>query len=149
MSPRPTRLRKVSQPPAIAGMKPYGQLGEAEEKEAVFLHFEEYEALRLCDHQGLNHLEAARKMEVSRPTLTRIVSAARQKVARAIVEGRQLILEGGKVYFDSDWYLCKTCRCYFNHPEKQVPAEKCPLCSSPQIESYPSHPGMENHQPKA
>ncbi len=146
MSPRPIRLRKVSQPPLIAGMKPYGLQVERSEKEAVFLHFEEYEALRLCDHQGLNHLEAARQMEVSRPTLTRIYAIARQKVAQALVEGKQLILEGGKVYFDSDWYICKSCGCYFNHPEKQVTASQCPLCGSIHIESYPSHPGLEGHQ---
>ncbi|MFO7977151.1 MAG: DUF134 domain-containing protein [Bacteroidales bacterium] len=148
MSPRPTRLRKVSQPPLIAGMKPYGLQMERTEKEAVFLHFEEYEALRLCDHQGLNHLEAARQMEVSRPTLTRIYSIARQKVAQALVEGKQLILEGGKVYFDSDWYICKTCGCYFNHPEKQLTVSHCPLCSSSQVESYPSPPGMKDLQQK-
>ncbi len=130
MSPRPTRLRKISNPPLISGFKPYGAKNSNGKTEAVFLHFEEYEALRLCDYELLNHLQASIIMDVSRPTLTRIYAKARQKIAEALVQGKQIIIEGGKIYFDSEWFSCKSCRCYFNNPDKQEEIKKCPLCGS-------------------
>lgn len=133
MSPRPTLLRKVSNPPVISGMKPYGGKVNQQQGETIFLQYEEYEAIRLCDHQGLNHNDAAQQMGVSRPTLTRIYARGRKKIAEALVEGKQLILEGGKVYFDSEWYTCNSCKCYFNHPEKQIAVKSCPLCGSKKI----------------
>ena len=127
--PRPFRLRKVSNPPIISGFKPYRNKTVDEKAEAVFLQYEEYEALRLCDHENLNHKQAADLMAVSRPTLTRIYSGARKKIAEAFVMGKQIIIEGGKIYFDSDWYSCSTCGCFFNNPEKVMEISECPLCS--------------------
>ena len=72
--------------------------------ETIFLNLEEYEAIRLCDYEMLNHHQASILMAVSRPTLTRIYSKARQKIAVALVQGKQIIIEGGKIYFDSEWY---------------------------------------------
>ncbi|MBE0637108.1 MAG: DUF134 domain-containing protein [Bacteroidales bacterium] len=143
MSPRPKRLRKISNPPVVSGFKPYG--GEPSSGD-VFLHFEEYEALRLCDYELMNHHQAAEAMNVSRPTLTRIYSRARQKIAWALVEGKPLIIEGGKVYFDSNWYACNSCGCYFNHPEKDKPLDRCPLCGSDQFENYDAI-NEEIHEP--
>jgi uncharacterized protein len=136
MSPRIKKIRKVSSPPAIKGLKPYGGLQTNVKLEAVSLHFEEYEALRLCDYDIFNHHQASVMMGVSRPTFTRIYAMARQKIALAIVEGRQISIEGGKVYFDSDWYHCRECSCFFNHPDKESKIENCPLCGSTLIESY-------------
>lgn len=130
MSPRPLRLRKVSNPPVISGFKPYGVKNNNGNAEAVFLHFEEYEALRLCDYELLNHHQASLIMEVSRPTLTRIYARARQKLAEAFVMGKQIIIEGGKIYFDNRWFVCNTCGCYFNNPDKQEEVTGCPLCGS-------------------
>jgi rRNA maturation endonuclease Nob1 len=69
-------------------------------------------------------------MAVSRPTLTRIHSKAMQKIAEALVLGKQIIIEGGKIYFDSEWYSCYACGCFFNNPEKQIEIKECPLCGS-------------------
>jgi len=135
MCPRPFRLRKINNLPVISGLKPYGKKGQ-EKVETVFLQLEEYEALRLCDYEMLNHHQASILMAVSRPTLTRIYSRARQKIAEALVEGKQLIIEGGKVYFDSDWYSCTTCGCYFNNPDKQEEITNCPLCGGSDFSAY-------------
>lgn len=121
-------MRKVINPPLIKGFKPYGPDAGKGKAEPVMLHIEEYEALRLCDYDLYNHHAASIFMGVSRPTFTRIYSSARQKIARAFVEGRQIAIEGGKVYFDSDWYHCGSCHCFFNNPEKDQKIEKCPLC---------------------
>jgi len=75
-------------------------------------------------------------MEVSRPTFTRIYSSARQKMAKAIVEGLKITIEGGKVYFDSNWYHCNKCNCDFNNPEKNIEISKCPLCGSYKIDAH-------------
>ena len=133
MSPRPYRLRKVSNPPIISGVKPYGDKLRQEGVESIFLHLEEYEAIRLCDNKMMNHQQAAEMMAVSRPTLTRIYTSARRKIADAIVNGRQIIIEGGKIYYDSEWYLCGSCGCYFNNPEKTSEVKDCPLCGSPKF----------------
>lgn len=140
MCPRPKRLRKISDPPLIAGFKPYGASGRALTREKVFLHFEEYEALRLCDHKGFSQVEAALAMEVSRPTLTRIYARALQKIADAFVNGKQIIIEGGKIFFDSEWYTCEGCGCFFNHPDKASSVEECPLCGHSGVSNYTEVP---------
>ncbi len=147
MSPRAKRLRKISKLPIVSGFKPYGQSPGGNYVQRVFLHIEEYEAIRLCDYEMMNHHQAAVAMDVSRPTLTRIYARARQKIAQALVEGSQIIIEGGKIYFDSDWYSCSGCGCFFNHPEKEKNVENCPLCGSNQIENCENIPD-EISEPK-
>lgn len=136
MSPRPFRLRKISNPPLISGLKPYGGKKISEKEENIFLYLEEYEALRLCDYEMLNHHQASVQMSVSRPTLTRIYSRARQKIAEALVLGKQIIIEGGKIYFDSEWFSCIACGCIFNNPDKQEEILECPLCRHKNILHY-------------
>lgn len=133
MSPRPTRLRKISNPPVISGFKPYGIKNKEGTLKTVFLKYEEYEALRLCDYEMLNHHQSSQIMNVSRPTLTRIYAKARQKIAEALVLGKQIIIEGGKIYFDSEWFTCKNCSCNFNNPDKQEDIKECPLCKSSNV----------------
>lgn len=130
MSPRPLRLRKISNPPVISGFKPYGDKLNEKAAGAIFLQYEEYESLRLCDYEMLNHFQASVIMDVSRPTLTRIYSKARKKIAEAFVLGKQIIIEGGKIYFDSEWFRCEGCGCFFNNPQKQNDIKECPLCKS-------------------
>lgn len=136
MSPRKKVLRKVLSPPLIKGFKPYGRESGKRNLEPVNLLYEEYEALRLSDYDILNQLQASEIMGVSRPTFTRIYASALQKIANAFVEGRQISIEGGKVYFDSDWYQCDQCHCNFNNPEREKEIKNCPLCGSNQIKRY-------------
>jgi predicted DNA-binding protein (UPF0251 family) len=136
MSPRPFKLRRISNPPSVSGFKPYGNKKDTDQAQSVFLNLEEYEALRLCDYEMLNHQQASVIMSVSRPTLTRIYSKARQKIAEALVLGKQIIIEGGKIYFDSEWYSCKSCGCFFNNPDKQEEIKECPLCRSSDFQNY-------------
>ncbi len=145
MSPRNKRLRKVINPPVIKGFKPYGPEKETRHIKVVTMLFEEYEALRLCDYDMINHHQASVIMGVSRPTFTRIYAAARRKVAKAFVEGSQISIEGGKVYFDSDWYHCQACSCYFNNPEKDKPIAACPLCHSNQIDNYEPERDLDDY----
>ena len=98
--PRPKKNRKISHPPLMQGFKPFGiprnRLG------AVTLLYDEYEAIRLLDYEGLNQDQAAERMNVSRPTRTRIYEQARKIIAQALVEGQMINIEGGNVLFDKE-----------------------------------------------
>ncbi len=63
---------------------------------------DELEALRLADHEGLYHEQAAIMMNVSRQTFGRIVSKARSVVASALIEGKALKIGGGVFEVDDD-----------------------------------------------
>lgn len=136
MSPKNKILRRVVNPPIIKGFKPYGPSPGTGNTEPVALLYEEYESIRLCDYDGCNHYQASVMMSVSRPTFTRIYASALQKIAKAFVEGRQISIGGGQVYFDSSWFHCTGCHCYFNNPEKDQKIDKCPLCGSQQVKAF-------------
>lgn len=129
--PRRKRNRRIQVPPVIKGMSVYGVRGRKTNE--VVLHLEEYEAIRLLDYQNLTQEEAAVFMDVSRPTLTRIYEEARNKVATAFVEGRDLIFRGGDIYFDKNWYKCNACKASFSDYTEDN--EKCPVCNSADLVS--------------
>lgn len=133
MAPKLKIIRRVLNPPVIKGFKPFGSSSKILVTEPVNLLFEEYEALRLCDYEKCNHHQASMMMGVSRPTFTRIYASALQKIAVAFVEGRQISIEGGKIFFESDWYHCTGCDCYFNNPARETKTENCPLCGGQKI----------------
>ncbi len=125
---RPKALRKMLTPPKFKGFKPYGYYSK--ELEPITMVFEEYEAIRLCDYELLNQLEAAEFMGISRPTITRIYQSARRKVATAFAEARAIVIEGGKVFFDNEWYQCTNCGSHFNNPDEKNEIKNCPICNS-------------------
>ena len=136
MSGRPKIIRKIAIQPVVSGFRPYGMGQIAKKRDSLFLLYEEYETLRLCDYEKYTQAEASSFMNVSRPTLTRIYMSAREKIAQAFVEGRNIIIEGGKVSFDSEWYTCDLCKSIFNNPSDEEIIEKCPLCGSRDIYNY-------------
>lgn len=91
MSPRPKNIRKVNNMPSVAGFKPIAS--NSSRKDTIFLHFEEYEAIRLCDYEMKTQQEASVSMGVSRPTLSRIYTSARQKIAQALVRGVVIMID--------------------------------------------------------
>ena len=90
--PRPQRLRRIC---ALPGHTLFAPVDGAEA--SVLLTLDEYEAVRLMDHEGLTHEQCAEVMQVSRTTVTEIYASARRKLAEAIVEGRALTIGGGRV----------------------------------------------------
>lgn len=129
--PRPKRRRRMNNPPHFKGYRP---IGVTDDNPPILLNYEEYEAIRLSDYELLGHVQASSLMNISRPTYTRIYESARRKIAQAFVLGKTIVFEGGKVYFDSEWYTCNCCGCFFNHPQKEQILEECPLCGSGRIE---------------
>ena len=138
MSPRLKKARKVLEAPTIKGFKPYGPDSDSQLTPPVNLLFEEYEALRLSDYDKLNHHQASELMQISRPTFTRIYASALGKIATAFVEGRQIAIEGVKVYYDSSWYHCNRCYCYFNNPDKSIEITDCALCGQQDVSRFDS-----------
>jgi len=58
--------------------------------EEVALSIDELEAIRLCDLQKLDQIEAAKKIKVSQSTLQRILAKARQKISQALILGKAI-----------------------------------------------------------
>jgi predicted DNA-binding protein (UPF0251 family)/predicted Fe-Mo cluster-binding NifX family protein len=93
--PRPTRERIVGTGIAKRGFRPSGaSSGNASE---VVLTFDEAEAIRLADLEGMYQQAAAQRMGISRQTFGRIVESARRKAADALLNGKKLRIEGGVV----------------------------------------------------
>ena len=91
--PRPKKCRWVQGRPEVVYFKPRGiPLKDLQE---IVLPIEGLEAVRLADLEKMEHEEAAALMKVSRPTFSRVLSNARSVVARALVEGFALRIEGG------------------------------------------------------
>lgn len=91
--PRRTKCRRVGHLPRTNYFKPAGI--PSVELEEIILKIEEAEALRLKDLLGLDQIECAQFMGVSRTTFQRILVDARQKVADAIIHGKALMVQGG------------------------------------------------------
>lgn len=93
--PRPEKLRRIACGLAGRGFKPIGR--PAADLDAETLRLDELEALRLADVIGLYQEAAAEQMGVSRTTFSRILTRARSKVARTIVEQQLLLIGDGPV----------------------------------------------------
>jgi predicted DNA-binding protein (UPF0251 family)/predicted Fe-Mo cluster-binding NifX family protein len=91
--PRPQKCRRVERHPSATFFKPQGRplSGLAE----AVLSVDGFEAIRLADHEGLPMDEAAERMGVSRHTFGRILAESRSTLARVLVEGLALRIEGG------------------------------------------------------
>ncbi len=130
--PRKIRLRKVVEPPRFKGYRPFGV--NAGTKKSIDLFYEEYEAIKLADYDSLSQLEASKVMGVSRPTFARIYASARQKIAIALTETREIVTVYGHAVLDKDWYQCKKCHSKFSLPP-QADQLHCPLCQSENFQS--------------
>ncbi len=131
---RTPQKRKIASPPIMDGFKPFGI--PMSTLEPVILLYEEYESMRLCDYEGLTQEQAAVKMEVSRPTFTRIYEKARRAIAQAFVEGKAIFIEGGNYHTDDYWYRCEACKkLVIEHEE----VELCSYCHSPELRKLNAH----------
>ena len=91
---RPVKLRKVCSLPEESKFGPLGS--PRDHKDLINMEIDEYEVIRLIDLEGFSQDECAIQMDVSRPTVQRIYSQARKKLAESLVNGKVLIIEGGK-----------------------------------------------------
>lgn len=112
----------------MEGYKPFGV--PMRELESVVMSVEEYEALRLADYENLTHKEASVRMNISRPTFTRLYDKARKNVAKAFVEGKAILIRGGTFIAGEYWYRCNSCH---ETIVSAKPEENCDKCQSEKI----------------
>jgi uncharacterized protein len=63
------------------------------ELEESSLDKDEFEAIRLVDLEEIPQEKAATQMQVSQPTLSRILKSGRKKIADSIVNGKAIKIE--------------------------------------------------------
>lgn len=127
--PRPKKKRKVNRPPKMLGFKPFGI--RFCDTEQIAMQYEEYEAIKLVVHENLSQDAAAEKIEVSRPTLTRIYNSGLKKIAEAFVEGKSIVIKGGDFEFENDWYKCGSC---FKLIDSNQDSKTCTDCTDKEKE---------------
>lgn len=131
--PRPKRCRRVNSIPEVVYFKPSGI--PMQMLEEVCLSVEELEAIRLKDIERLEQGNCAEKMNVSRSTFQRVLGAARQKIADALLNGKAIHIEGGDYEVAMHRF-----RCYEGHEWEMPPEdvmsgapEICPTCNTTNI----------------
>jgi predicted DNA-binding protein (UPF0251 family) len=126
--PRPVKCRRIELQPDVELFKPRGI--PATMLEEVVLSFEELEAVRLKDLEGLDQAAAAIRMDVSRPTFQRILHSSRIKISDALVNGKAIRIEGGNYAVIGDICRCRMC----GHRWKNGKTIFCPACAGRDIE---------------
>ena len=87
---RPQKRRCICSVPQITGFFPRGCAAS----DSVKLTYDEYEVIRLLDLLRMSQEECAKRMHISRPTVTRIYDEARRKLADMLVNGKELTVGG-------------------------------------------------------
>ncbi|MCR5595506.1 MAG: DUF134 domain-containing protein [Lachnospiraceae bacterium] len=111
---RPQRSRKICSEPKYKAFAPLSYTSDEVSDEDVVLSVDEYETIRLIDLIGLTQEQCAKHMGVSRTTVTEIYDRARHKVAHMLIEGRELIIDGG------NYSVCNG-----HHPDGAGLCDKC------------------------
>jgi len=107
----------------------------------INLTLDEYEAFRLADYLNLDQESAAHRMEISRPTFTRLIESARNKIADFLVNGRSLQIEGGSIHFQMNLIKCRSCGAEFTLDMSDEMFIKCPVCGSTDLLNLASNFG--------
>lgn len=129
--PRPRKLRCVRRQPVQAFYKPQGV--PMSQLKGVVLPVEGLEAIRLADAEGMEQNAAARLMDVSRPTFSRILADARRIVAEAFTKGWAIRIEGGayRIKTDRDVKLNK-----IDRKSEELTMEKIAVsCDGPDLDN--------------
>lgn len=104
--PRPPKPRRVGFFPTVTHFIPAGV--PEPEAGAVIIGLDEWEAMRLKDYLGIDQQESAGYMNLAQSTFQRILTAARTKLAAAMVEGKAIRIEAGGYRIVGRW-LCQEC----------------------------------------
>ncbi len=120
---RPKKCRWVETEPGVNYFKPQGIPLRALEQAVITV--DELEAMRLADYLEMTQEEVAQKMQVSRPTVTRMLARAHRTLAEALVRGKAIRIEGGDYRLGQP---CSTCGQWAEVAE----GEACPECCCPE-----------------
>jgi predicted DNA-binding protein (UPF0251 family) len=86
--PRPCIRRRIRGRPNSSYFKPAGI--RKIELEETQLTLPEFEAIRLIDFEQIEQQNAAKQMQISQPTLSRILKSAHKKISDAIINGKAI-----------------------------------------------------------
>ena len=121
--PRPKKWRMVCCLPPVKEFTPTN--GSCEQNAPVIMTVDEYETIRLIDHEGFSQEECSGYMKIARTTAQMIYNNARQKIAQALVEGLTLKIEGGEYQLcEGDEAVCgcggcRRHRCGRHHTDRE------------------------------
>ena len=119
---RPKKCRWVETEPGVTFFKPRGI--PLRSLQQIVITVDELEAMRLADFLEMTQEEVAQRMQVSRPTVTRMLSRAHRAVAEALVHGKAICIQGGDYRVGQQ---CQTLRAMViqergTRPQKVAPA---------------------------
>ena len=106
---RPMKRRRIC---SLPENKEFGPLNKGRDEDFILMSLDEYETIRLIDYENYTQEEASEQMGVARTTVQGIYSEARKKLASSLVEGRQLLIDGGHYSFcDGKGRACRKKHC--------------------------------------
>ncbi len=89
--PRPCKKRCISSLPSY---KNFGPL-DCKANDVLLMSIVEYEVIKLIDLEKLTQAQCAQRIGVSRTTVQSIYQKARETIAKALIEGKTINIEGG------------------------------------------------------
>lgn len=106
--PRPRKCRRVC---CLPKSNMFGPINASnKEHGTLIMSVDEYETIRLIDLEGMTQEECASKMDVARTTIQKIYNDARLKLAKSLVNGEIIKIEGGDYQLCEDSFGYKRCQ---------------------------------------
>ncbi len=123
--PRPRKFRRILEEPQTRCFKPENEkIGPSN---PIEITLDEFESIRLKDYHDIQQKKSAEIMGISQPTFHRILTSARKKIAKALIDGNTIKIIGGNYITDKKRYKCNDCGFEWRSPEKEY--DKCPDCN--------------------
>jgi predicted DNA-binding protein (UPF0251 family) len=129
---RPKKCRWVETEPGVTFFKPRGI--PLRSLQQIVITVDELEAMRLADFLEMTQEEVAQRMQVSRPTVTRMLSRAHRAVAEALVHGKAICIQGGDYRVGQQ---CQSCGQWSVLGEEGTGTEGCTCQGSERDEDQP------------
>lgn len=89
--PRPCKNRKIGGKASLNYFKPVGI--PMKELEEVIITKDEFESIRLVYEKELSQNESSKKMQISQPTFSRILTSGIKKITNAVVNAKAIKFE--------------------------------------------------------
>jgi predicted DNA-binding protein (UPF0251 family) len=131
---RPKKRRWVEIEPGVTFFKPRGIPLRSLQQTVITV--DELEAMRLADFLEMTQEEVAQRMQVSRPTVTRMLSRAHQAVADALVHGKAICIQGGDYRLGQQ---CPECGQWYIKGQEESDSEGC-SCRTSGEKGAPAEP---------
>lgn len=88
---RPLKYRRIDRMPSNRYFGPLNSTNTT----IIGMTVDEYECIRLIDHERMTQEECATQMNIARTTVQSIYASARKKIADSLVNGGRLFIDGG------------------------------------------------------